>query len=169
MMTAQTSDKRLLRRGIRLGILSGAPAGAVSGFIAILFWGFWGLIPKIIRGEKLAESDPVTISQAVSNVIFNAVFFGVVAGLIFGATIGAVAGYFIRSKQAMNPRMGLRMGMISFFLIGLPLRPLRWLEAVFFLVISVLIGALGGYLGDRLFAGLYRRGVGAHHSSLDEE
>jgi hypothetical protein len=169
MMETQISDSRLRRRGIRLGILSGAPAGAVSGFTAILFWGFWGLIPKITRGEPLAASDPVTLEQAVGNVIFNAVFFGIIAGLIFGATIGAVAGYFVRSKQATNPRMGIRTGMISFFLIGIFLRPLQWLEVVFFLVVSVLIGALGGYLGDRIFARLYRRGVGANLSPLDQE
>ena len=89
--------------------------------------------------------------------------------MIFAATIGAIAGYFIRSKHATNPRVGLRMGAILFFLVGLLLRPVQGLEAVLFLMMSVLIGALGGHLGDRIFARLFRRGVGAHLSPLNEE
>jgi hypothetical protein len=160
-MAGQPKGNRLRFRGVRLGILSGGAAGGVTGFVSVIYWSLWSLLPKMLTGQKLAASDPATPRQVLANVLFNATCFGIVAGAIGGATIGAVAGYLIRSSDAHRPRVGFRLGLVLFGLVGVLLRPEGPIAILAFVAISAAIGSLGGHLSDTLFARLYQRGVGA--------
>jgi hypothetical protein len=149
-------------QGVRLGILSGAPSGALIGFFSILYWSIWSIVTKLIRAEPLGASDPVTLEGALANAVFNAIVFGIIAGAVSGATIGAAAGFFIRRSSATNPQVARRLGIVLLAGVGVLLRPVDPLPATIFIAFSALLGAAGGWLGDRLFARLYRRRVGAH-------
>jgi hypothetical protein len=148
---------RLGRLGLRLGFVSGAAGGAVSGFLATLFWGLVVLIPKLIAGERLGASDPATPRDALLNVLFNAVFFGLLPGTAFGAVGGAVAGLLVRAGRAHAPQVGVWLGAVIVAGVGLVISPPDFRYRLIVLIGSGLIGALGGLVGDRLFAWLYAK------------
>ncbi len=154
-------QKRLRWRGTRLGILSGGLAGAPTGTSVVLFWGLWSVASRAIAGERLAASDPVTLDQAVANAVFNAAVFGTSAGAVCGAVLGAVTGYWTRVDHAEKSRIGVVLGATLLALLGIPMSPMGPWRVVVSAVGGLCIGAIGGILGDRLFAWMYRRGVGS--------
>jgi len=158
---------------LRLGLLSGAAAGAVSGLLALLSWGLAVLIPKMMAGEMLGASDPLTPQAALLNTLLNAVLLGIPAGGVVGATVGAVAGFFTRAEHphtsqplptapvsgASRARVGMWLGAAVVAATGLLFSTSDLVSILVFVVGGGIVGALGGMVGDALFARLYDRNV----------
>jgi hypothetical protein len=156
-MTADELKGRLGWLGLRLGFGSGALSGAASGFLALLLWGLTVIVFKIVAGELLGASDPVTPRQALLNAVFNAVFLGMLLGGIVGAAGGAVIGPLIPRRRDRRPRLGVWVGTILVAALGAVSVQAGWAAQLVSLIEGGAAGAVGGRAADTLFGRWYSR------------
>lgn len=144
-------EGRLGWRGLRFGFASGAVGGAASGFLALLMWGLTVIAFKMMAGEPLGASDPVTPRQALLNAVFNAVFLGPLLGGTVGVLGGSVVGPFVPRRRAGSLRLGVWVGTGLVALVGVLYIQAGWAAGLLSLIEGGVAGAVGGMVADKTF------------------
>jgi len=141
-----------------LGTLSGIAAGALSGFLAKLSLNLALIILNLITSAQLGgASGPLTLQQVLLNILLNAILLGAPAGVMPGAVGGAVIGIFTRIAPP-RARVGRWLGGGILAVSSLRLfNDLAWPFLLVFVIGGGIIGALGGSVGDKLFALLHNK------------
>ena len=156
-MVADEHNGRLGWLGLRLGFVSGAVGGAASGFLALLLWGLTAIVFKMVAGEALGASDPVTPQEALLNTAFNAVFLGVLLGGMVGATGGAMMGPLVPRGRARSLRLGVWVGTMLVAPLSLVFVQAGWAAGLLSLIEGGVAGAIGGRVADKVFGRQYSR------------